>query len=412
MIERVQRSYPILNRVTNRYLTEFNGELRESPERFEIWDIYPMPDEMREVSEKEDNLGNNLSRRPYIAEVRGKVWRIGFTENSPPIKIYFNSFNSDGLPNNDNYMSIPQLNHYLNIRAETELFGLSYEIRLFITTLYFCIDGEDPVCKDYFVNEVNSQILDDLALKYLCFKDNPHSVCVDLCNKSTDNGRQCDSVLRDICSDPDYADNNKELCACHRSPRYYRDYIYQLRDKINSLDDRYSAIKSILNILDYDPANPHCFHPDCMKAQYYGNNPRPCSDITLCFQGIDLVAGNLNDTQLRLLNRCLLDRIENSQIPFPDPIPSPDPTPDPSPDRPNNGQTNRPGNGQTNRPGNGQTNRPGNGNGRPIPDPGNRPSSGKNSKDSTYLYIGISAVGLGLLLLIIILFSTIKKKKR
>lgn len=364
--------WPTTDNVRSYALTSGLDDIGTIPGIHPAWDIYPIPDNERPDNEKEDNLGGQYSNRPYMAEYQGRIWRIGYGDDSPPVKIYFNNFNSDGLPEPDNQILVPEMDISLPFRAQTQLFGLSYEVRQFVCILSICMDdpeGRDPVCN--LITEGSDQTLDNLALKYLCFRDNPHPICLDLCQKNAENGQQCDSMLRNVCSD-DYAADNPELCACHRPATYYRTYIEQLRQKISELPDKYGAIKSILGIIDYDPSNPHCFHPECMTASYYGYNARPCSDIALCFQGIDLVAGTV-DTELDILNSCLLERIDEDITIQPDP--DPEPTPDP----------------------------------QPVPQPVPQPSNGK--KDSTYIYVGIGIAGLVGIILVIVIIASSKKKK-
>lgn len=318
MCERIQKNYSIRVFEQYAYVTQ-DGRLQVGAVKADVWDIFPMPDNLRESYEREAAIGDDYSRRPYNATISGVLWTEGNSPSAPRVKIYFKDFNEEGLPNRINSMSIPDyinLND-LRIAAEVDLFGLAYQDRLFLCMLTVCTEEQEVSgnsypsirCRDYFVNEVQNGTHDQIAINRFCDKDDPNEICIDLCSKNRDTSEQCDSILYTRCRNREYAEQHPDVCGCYMPAQVYREYINKLRASISKLDDRYAAIKSLIQLVDYDPANPQCFYPACITAQYKSiRSNGTCPDFTVCLQGIDLSVGTIDDTQLSLVNQCLIDR--------------------------------------------------------------------------------------------------------
>lgn len=387
MCDRIPKTYAIQIGAKYAYVSN-DGMLGVSPIISAVWDIFPMPDNQRPTNEREASIGTRYQKRPYNATISGKLWTEGMSPNGDIIKIYFRSFESDGLPSPSNTMSIPMVGYPEGLPiyvAGVTMFGLSYNDRMFGCMLRVC-NTEETVddnglpsirCRDFFVNQVDDSTQDQIAINKFCNRSNPDGMCPDLCSKNRDTAEQCQSIYYTRCSNERYARDNPDICGCYMPVSVYTDYLNRMRRTINSLDDRYAALKSILSIVDYDPANPQCFYPSCITARYKNihGDTTTCPDFTVCFQGIDLSADVINDTQLNLLNDCLIERGINP--PTIDPGPSPTPTPTPRP--PTNGTS------------------------------GKNKGTSKN-KNSTITWI---AIGGGILLLIVIIAVTvgIGKKK-
>lgn len=391
MCDRIPQDYALRTADQYAYVTT-DGQFRISAVVAEVWDIFPMPDNLRDSNEREAVIGTNYSLRPYNATIDGLLWTEGNSPNGDRIKIYFSDYNNQGLPLIRNRMTIPYDTAVRNmdILASVDMFGLAYQDRLFLCMLSSCI-AEEQIdqnglpsirCKDYFVNQVDNSSHDQIAISRFCDREDPDDMCIDLCSKTRDTTEQCQSILYTRCSNSDYARENPDICGCHLPTQVYRDYLDRLRQSINNLDDRYAAIKSILQLVEYDPANPQCFYPSCITAQYKGINSNTgiCPDFTVCFQGIDLTTGNLTNTELNLLNECLINRDINPGI-----QPDPQPTPQPNPQTPVPNPVPRP----------------------PTP----TPSNGKKGKDknSTITWIAISG---GILLLLLVVGIAIGASKK
>lgn len=336
MCDRIPRDYALRVGDQYAYVTS-DGQWQVSAVIAEVWDIFPMPDNLRNSNEREAVIGTNYSLRPYNATIDGRLWTEGNSPNGGRIKIYFSDFNREGLPTAVNRITIPYFGNSVRDRpmsVSIDMFGLAYQDRMFLCMLTVCTAEEQlngnglPSirCRDFFVNQVDNSTHDQIAINRFCDKEDPDYICIDLCAKTRETTEQCQSILYTRCSNPDYARDNPHICGCHLPVQVYRDYINRLRTNINNLDDRYSAIKSILQLVDYDPANPQCFYPACITAQYKGihSNTGICPDFTVCFQGIDLSADVIDNVQLELLNECLINRNIN---PGPGPTPAPQPRP-------------------------------------------------------------------------------------
>lgn len=394
MCDRIPRDYPLVVEGQYAYVRD-DGVIDRSAIVADVWDIFPMADSLRNSNEREAVIGTDYSRRPYNATISGVLWREGNSPNGDIVKLYFRDFRPDGLPEWNNVLTIPSMSGEYRTGVNmtvtgVNLFGLSYADRLFACMLDTCtleeaLDGDGLPsirCRDYFVNQVNDSTQDQIAISKFCDRPDPDGICIDLCSKTRDTVEQCQSILYTRCSNLQYAMDNPDICGCHMPISVYRDFIARLRENINNLDDRYAAIKSILSVVDYDPANPQCFYPACITSQYKGihGDSTVCPDYTVCFQGIDLSADIIEDTQLNLLNECLIDR----QI-----IPG-----TPSPGQPTTPQRPAP--------------RPDNGTSTPAPRPNTGKGKGKD-KNSTITWV---AIGGGILLLVVVIAIAVSVSKK
>lgn len=361
-----------------RYIVNNNGEVVSSNTERQQWSIFPMPNNQREANERESAIGNNLQLRPYNATINGRLWTPYWSPGAKPIRLYFRDF-SNGLPSpksNVMYIAYPEERKFITFNTNAQYFGLDYNDRMFACMVDSCKNGGSKSrCSNYFGRNNLDETQNNIAIDEFCATKFDNNICPNLCNKNSSTMGRCESNLTSNCANDRFANNN-EVCACFLPINKYTEYVNKLKSNIDEIPDQYNVLKYVLKNMIYDPSSPHCFYPDCITSKFKGSKERrPCNDLVLCIQGIDLDLG-LVDSNLNIANNCLIDKGINI---------------------PDNGNDN------TNNSDNNSGNDNNNNNNNITPN-----NKQEKSKTNTILFIGI---GVGLLVLIgVIIAYSVKKK--
>lgn len=312
--------------------------------KFARWNLVPVPDQFRKTPEYplEDEIIDpvDMRRRPYMLidpveqRVVGRRCPDQFGEFSGCVYIFDNYylpliftvryFNDEGFPTPQNILLI---DNYIeadilavrrsDINVLSTEFGKNIEdIRqnCFIT---LCNEDYDSQCSQYFNNlpiEERKRVVND----HCNVNDWKVNLCSGLCRDDPDLRNDCTAAHILKCSNlrPDNAGELRETCACFYSQEIYNQQISRLQQALDRFEGgRYEQLRQIVNFIQNSSTNNQrkCIFHECANAPFRGSYDRVvCSDFYSCFQEITLnIGADIGETELNLLNECIVRRQEN-----------------------------------------------------------------------------------------------------